>query len=180
MIVCAPADSTEVRAQLREAIDRGVPTYIRIGKKGEPTINKNRENLKIGKGNIIEEGKDIMIIAIGPIIQEALNARTYLKNENIEVGVTNMGTIKPLDKDLLNAIRRKGYKKLITLEEHHAIGGLGSAVVEWAQEAGAKELEITKIAVGDHFIHTLGNQKHVRENEGIDKKTIIRTARRLA
>ncbi|QNI95437.1 transketolase/ C-terminal domain [Synechococcus sp. A15-127] len=83
--VVAPADSAELEAQLKEALNESHPTYMRIGKKGEPLLHKDVSNLGIGKANLLRDGKDLMVIGIGPIIGEALHAAELLSQEGLFV-----------------------------------------------------------------------------------------------
>ena len=165
--VCAPADSLELVAQLRQAITEGKPTYIRIGKKGEPDLYKQTESLGIGKANLLKAGENTLLLSIGPIIAEALKASEELKDEGINLGVASMGSIKPLDEKFLRNRLAEGYTNWISLEEHHITGGLGSALIEWISENKIKNVKLKRMGVGDHFIHELGDQNFMRNREGI-------------
>ena len=178
MRVCAPTDSRELVAQLREAIRDGKPTYIRIGKKGEPLLINNRETLGIGKANLIAHGKNTLVLGIGPILNEALKAHEQLKHEGIPIGVASMGSVKPIDQEFLKECITKGYTNWICLEEHHKTGGLGSAILEWISENKEQEINVIRIGIGDHFIHSLGNQAHVREAEGLTARFIREATKR--
>ena len=165
MRICGPADSNELTAQLRQAIKEGKPTYIRIGKKGEPDLFDEKSRLGIGKANLLSAGKKVLIISIGPIVKEAMEAREILKESGNNIGIATMGNAKPLDSEFLNECISEGYKHWITLEEHHLIGGLGSAITEWLSEQKIKSVELTRM-IGDSFIHELGSQSYVRETKG--------------
>ena len=132
--ILTPSDKQELVVQLREALKSNVPSYMRIGKKGEPLLYKDANNLGIGKANLLAEGNNILVIGIGPIISEALEAREILQTKGINIGVATMGSIRPLDKNFLNEIIKQGYKKWITLEEHGINGGLGSTLIEWVSD----------------------------------------------
>ncbi len=172
--VLAPCDSNELKAFLNQSLNSNNPTYIRIGKKGEPILSKDKENIQIGKANVLKNGNDVLIIGIGPILNEALEAAN---NKNInpkKVSIVSMGSVKPLDKDFLHQISKRNFKKWIILEEHSKIGGLGSAIIEWKEDSKIETPEIIRIAAPDQFIHKLGNQKYVREQIGIDAKSILK------
>ena len=171
--VLAPCDSIELKAFLHESLDSDFPTYIRIGKKGEPILNKEHENIQIGKANILKNGDEILIIAIGPIINEALDAANNRQIDPKKVAVVSMGSVKPLDKDFLYDMSKRKFKKWIILEEHSKIGGLGSAIIEWKIDNKIDTPEIIRMAAPDQFIHKLGNQNFVREQIGIDAKSIL-------
>ena len=177
--ICAPADSIELEAQLREAIYDGKPTYIRIGKKGEPNVHDKQDNLGIGKAKILMEGDKIIVLGIGPIISEALYASQELRNENIKVGVASMGSVKPLDEKFLRRLISEGYTKWITIEEHHRNGGLGTSIVEWLMEKSESEIKLVRMGINDNFIHELGTQAYTRKKQNIDKDAIITNARSI-
>ncbi len=172
--VCAPVDSVELTAQLKQGIVEGKPTYIRIGKKGEPDIFNQETKLGIGKSNLIKKGKSVLILAVGPIISEAITAHDCLKGQGMEIGVASMGSIKPLDTQFLQAMVNEGYKTWISLEEHHRCGGLGTALLEWLSEREIESVRLFRKGVGDHFVHQLGNQNYVRQIEGIDARAIAK------
>ena len=177
--ICAPADSLELEAQLREAIEIGKPTYIRIGKKGEPDLLSNHESLGIGKANLLKKGEKILLIGIGPIISEALAARDRLEKEGIRIGIASMSSVKPLDKEFLKARIDEGYTSWISLEEHHKIGGLGTTLLEWLSEERIRDIQLKKMGIEDHFVHKLGDQNYVRKIEGIDATAITNTVKGL-
>ena len=171
--VCAPADSLELEAQLRQAITAGKPTYIRIGKKGEPDLHAEHSILGIGKANLLKQGKKILLLGIGPILSEALKARTALKQQGIHLGIASMGSIKPLDHQFLKQCAEEGYSHWISLEEHHQTGGLGSALLEWLSEQKMNTIQLKRMGISDHFVHQLGNQNYVREVVGLNANSII-------
>ena len=158
MQVLSPSDRNELILQLREALDSKKPTYIRIGKKGEPDLFDNSKNLGIGKANIISEGNEILLLAIGPIVSEALKAVEILK-ENISVAVATMGGVKPIDNQFLETMARRGFKKWVTLEEHSIIGGLGSTILEWISANNIyNKINVHRLGIKDSFINELGNK----------------------
>ncbi len=178
MQICAPADSRELEAHLRQAIDEEKPTYIRIGKKGEPDLIGKNEAIRIGKANLIKEGERTIVMGIGPILTEAIKARESLLNEGIKLAVASMGTIKPIDEHFLLDCIKNGYEHWITLEEHSRIGGLGSKITEWIAENEIKNIKITRIGSKDKFLHELGNQEYIRTKMNIDQSSIVRAAKK--
>ena len=170
--ICAPADSNELEAQLRDAVYSSKPTYIRIGKKGEPDIFDERHDLGIQKANFIREGSESLILCIGPITIEAIKAADRLAESNIFPGIATMGSVKPIDITFLEKAIEAGYKRWLTLEEHHKNGGLGTAIAEWLSDNKIRDIELIRLGIGDKFIHRLGNQEYVRRNEGIDFSAI--------
>jgi len=177
--VCAPADSLELEAQLRQAIEEGRPTYIRIGKKGEPDLHDKKETLGIGKANFLRTGQDILLLGIGPILEEAMKARDLLSQKGIKIGIASMGGVKPLDSKFLQSCVDGGYNKWISLEEHHRTGGLGSALLEWLNENQLNTIQLRRMGINDHFVHELGSQDFVREREGINAESITKLAETL-
>ena len=171
--VCAPADSPELVAQLREAITTGKPTYIRIGKKGEPDLLGKDCYLGIAKAHLLRSGKRILILGIGPILSEALHAHKELKDKGIDIAVASMGSIRPLDSDFLMSMVNEGFDQWISLEEHHKSGGLGSSLLEWLSDFNINSIRIKRLGVADHFVHHLGNQAFVRERENLTSRAII-------
>jgi len=176
--VVAPADSAELVAQLREALDAPHPTYMRIGKKGEPPLHSASAQLGIGKANLLREGKDLLITGIGPIIGEALVAAQTLEAEGISIAVANIGSIKPLDDEFLETMVRQ-FTRWISLEEHGTTGGLGSALLEWLMERGAKKVRLKRIGTPDRFLHEVGSQEYVRKLIEIDANSVAEACKKF-
>ncbi len=177
--ILTPSDKQELVIQLRESVLCNKPTYMRIGKKGEPDIFQSKHNLGIGKANLICEGEDILIIAIGPIVSEALEASKILAKSGINIGVATMGSIRPLDQDFLRKMIQNKYKKWITLEEHGTYGGLGTTLVEWLFENKFNNIKLKKCGIPDLFIHELGNQKFTRKKYGMDNLGLVELVKNL-
>ncbi len=177
--MCAPADSLELEAQLRQAIAEGKPTYIRIGKKGEPDLLSKHAPLGIGKAHLLKQGKKILLLGIGPILSEALKASMMLEEQGIQLGVASVGSIKPLDHSFLQQCVVEGYNHWISLEEHHQTGGLGSALLEWLSEQQINTIVLNRMGIADHFVHHLGAQNFVRESEGLNANAIVNLVQAL-
>jgi len=128
MKIVLPADGPQTREAVIAAYKTPGPFYIRLGRPKISTLRKNNDFV-FGKGQIIEEGKDLAIIACGIMVNESLAARDILEEKGISTTVANFHTIKPIDEDLLVSIAKK-HKKIIVCEEHQIIGGLFSAVSE--------------------------------------------------
>ena len=148
MVVASPADDIEAKAMVRAAYEHVGPVYMRFGRAAVPVINDNPDyKFEFGKGIVMREGKDVVIIANGLCVSESLAAAEKLAADGIEARVINMHTIKPLDEELVIAAAETG--KIVTVEEHSVIGGLGSAVCDVvAEKAPAKVL---KIGINDVF-----------------------------
>lgn len=169
MVVINPADDVEAKAAVKAAIDYVGPVYLRFGRLAVPVIN-DAENYKfeLGKGITLKEGKDVTIIATGLEVSESLEAAKLLEADGISAEVINIHTIKPLDGDLVVASAQKT-GKVVTVEEHSIIGGLGGAVAEvLAEKAPTKML---RIGVMDTFGES-GPAKALIEKYGLDAKSI--------
>jgi len=175
--VLAPADGVEMVAQLREALDASNPTYMRIGKKGEPRLHGTSSQLGIGKANLLREGSDLLVLGVGPILGEALVAAETLNSEGYSVAVASLGGVKPLDKAFLELMARK-HRCWLTLEEHSIIGGVGSALLEWQAEREGAAINIKRLGVPDRFIHELGDQSFSRQLIGLSSSELANTFRK--
>ena len=171
--VMAPADSMELVAQLREALDSPNPTYMRIGKKGEPILHKQSTNLGIGKASMLREGTDLLVLGIGPILSEALIAADAVAEQGISVAVASLGGVKPLD-DRFLADMTERFQSWLSLEEHGIIGGLGSTLMEWLGERNNNEVKLERLGIPDMFLHKLGNQSYMRQQLGLDSEGLAK------
>ncbi len=149
MTVIVPSDDVEAKAAVEAAIEHNGPVYMRFGRLAAPILN-DPENYKfeLGKGITMREGDDITIVATGLMVGEAVEAAEQLAAEGIHARVLNIHTIKPLDTELiLKAAKETG--RIVTVEEHSVIGGLGSAVADCVSEN--YPVPVTKIGVNDVF-----------------------------
>ena len=174
--VLAPADSAELVAQLREALDSPYPTYMRIGKKGEPLLHGKDAQLGIGKANLLRDGTDLLVLGVGPILGEALKAAEALSTSGISVAVASLGGVKPLDGPFLAAMAGR-FPHWLSLEEHGITGGLGSALLEWLADRDGQTIRLRRLGVPDAFLHELGNQAYTRSKLGLDAEGLERTFR---
>ena len=169
MTVINPADDVEAKAAVKAAIEHEGPVYLRFGRLAVPVINDPASyQFEIGKGITMKEGKDVTIIATGLEVSESLEAAKMLEADGISAEVINIHTIKPLDEALVVAsVKKTG--KVVTVEEHSVIGGLGGAVAEvLAEQAPTKML---RIGVNDTFGES-GPAKALIEKYGLDAKSI--------
>jgi transketolase len=176
MNVVAPADSTELVAQLREALDSPHPTYMRIGKKGEPSLHGEEARLGIGKAHLLRDGTDLLLVGVGPILGEALQAADALALTGISVAVASLGGVKPLDEPFLAAMAER-FPHWLSLEEHGITGGLGSALLEWLSDRDGPAIRLRRLGVPDAFLHELGNQGYARRQLGLDAGGLVQTIR---
>ena len=133
MTVISPADDVEARQVVEAAIRYKGPVYMRFGRMAVPNVSPEGYKFEIGKGCLIKDGKDVVIIANGVEVSEALEAAKILAEEGIDAAVVNMATIKPLDEELVIKMAKQT-GAVVTAEEHSIIGGLGGAVSECLAE----------------------------------------------
>ena len=172
MVVMNPSDDVEAKAAVKAALDHEGPVYIRFGRLAVPVINDNPAyKFELGKGVVLREGKDVTLIATGLEVSETLVAAEKLAQDGIDAQVINIHTIKPLDEDLVvSAAKKTG--KVVTIEEHSIIGGLGSAVCDCL--CAKAPTPVYKIGVNDTFgesgpaVELL--KKYELDSEGIYKK----------
>ncbi|MGI6089095.1 MAG: transketolase family protein [Bilifractor porci] len=130
MVVINPSDDVEARAAVRAAYEYQGPVYLRFGRLAVPVINDRPDyQFELGKGIVLREGKDLTIFATGLEVSESLAAAELLAADGIQAKVVNIHTIKPLDEELVVAAAKET-GKVVTVEEHSVIGGLGSAICD--------------------------------------------------
>ena len=152
MTVINPADDVEAKAAVLAMADYVGPTYMRFGRLAAPIFNDAATyKFEVGKGIQLKDGKDVTIIATGLMVSEALEAAKALKEQGVDARVINIHTIKPIDRDIIvKAAKETG--RIITVEEHSVIGGLGSAVADVVTEECP--VPVIKIGVKDVFGHS--------------------------
>ena len=171
MVIINPADDIEAKAAVKAAYEYVGPVYMRFGRFAVPVINDNEDyKFEIGKGVVLREGKDLTIIATGLEVAESLAAAEMLAADGIEAKVINIHTIKPLDEELVVAAAKET-GKVVTVEEHSVVGGLGGAVCEvLAEKAPTKVL---KIGMNDMFGES-GSAKALLEKYELDANGIYK------
>lgn len=149
MVVINPSDDVEARAAVAAAVTYDGPVYLRFGRLAVPVINDKPEyKFELGKGVVLREGKDLTIVASGLPVSACLEAAEKLAADGIEAKVINIHTIKPLDEELIIAAAKET-GKVVTVEEHSVIGGLGSAVCDCLSENAPTK--VMKIGINDVF-----------------------------
>jgi len=149
MVVLNPADDVEARAAIKAAFEHVGPVYIRLGRLAVPVLNDEETyKFELGKGVVLKEGTDVTIFATGLEVYEAVLAAEMLEEDGISAEVVNIHTIKPIDKELVVASATKT-GKVVTVEEHFTIGGLGSAVCEVLSENAPTK--VLRIGINDVF-----------------------------
>ena len=165
MVVINPSDDVEARAAVKAAYEHQGPVYLRFGRLAVPVINDRPDyKFEIGKGVVLKEGTDLTIVATGLCVNEALMAAAKLEEEGIHAQVINIHTIKPIDADLIaEAAKKTG--KIVTVEEHSVIGGLGSAVCDVLCER--EPVKVLKIGMNDVYGES-GPAVKLLEKYGLD------------
>ncbi len=174
MVVMSPADDVEARAAVKAAYKHQGPVYLRFGRLAVPVFHDEASfKFEIGKGEVLQEGSDVAIIANGLLVNEAVEAGKALKEAGISARVINLCTIKPLDEELvLKAAKDCG--KIITCEEHSIIGGLGEAVCSLLSEKCPTP--VRRIGVNDEFGHS-GPAAALLKAFGLSAEHIVEVAK---
>lgn len=174
MVVMCPSDDVEARAAVRAALEYEGPVYIRFGRAAVPVINDRPDyHFEIGKGTVVREGSDVTIVATGICVDSALGAAQKLAAEGIDAEVVNICTIKPLDEELIIASAKKT-GRVVTVEEHSVIGGLGSAVCDCLSEK--LPTPVKKVGMQDVFGES-GSAAALVEKYGLDAEGVFRSVK---
>ncbi|BAZ91304.1 MAG: transketolase [Cyanobacteria bacterium REEB494] len=174
MHVICPGDPVEVKLAVEAALDLKRPTYIRIGKKGEPIVHTQTPSFKVGKGIVLREGSDIALIGVGNVLPLAQECTHLLADKGLSAGLISLHTIKPLDHELLLDIFNK-YKLIAVVEEHALAGGAGSAILEWGCTQGVDLRKLRCFAGPDRFLSACGDQIEARTAIGLDSAKIVQS-----
>ena len=167
MTVVAPCDSLEAMKALEVAVNLSKPIYIRLfGGTGIPAVYQEDYQFEIGKAVQIREGSDIQIIATGSMVRSAIKVAEALDAEGISASVVNLHTIKPFDESAIEPNKRL----VVTIEEHHVIGGLGAALEGAISNMNTKS-SVLKIGINDQFV-PVGGYNYLLEQSKIDVESI--------
>lgn len=179
IIVMAPKDENELRHMLKTAVGCGFPVSLRYprGRGVGAILDSELKTLEIGKGEVLREGSDVAVIAIGSTVYPALAAAQKISKEGINVKVINARFVKPIDSELILNIA-SSFKKIITIEENVLQGGFGSAVLELLAEQGITTAQVKRLGIPDEFVQH-ATQAQVRRKYGIDEEGIIRAIRQM-
>ncbi len=179
MVLMAPKDENELQHMLKTALDWSGPAAIRYprGNGSGVILDHALQNLPIGRGEILREGEDALLIAIGSTVRAAMEAAEHLRQEDIQVTVLNARFVKPLDEDLILKWARK-IGRIVTIEENVLQGGFGSAVLELFQEHSYFPRSLIRLGLPDSFVPH-GNQSILRNLFGIDAAGIELAVHRL-
>lgn len=174
MVVMCPADDIEAKAAVRAALEHEGPVYIRFGRAAVPVINDNPDyKFEIGKGTVLREGTDVTIVATGICVDSALGAAEKLAADGISAEVVSICTIKPLDEELIVSSAKKT-GKVVTVEEHSVIGGLGSAVCDCL--SAKLPTPVKKVGMQDVFGES-GSAAALVQKYGLDAEGVYKSVK---
>jgi transketolase len=160
MKVICPADPTEAELATRAIATVAGPAYLRLGKSGELRIYNSPPAFQIGKAIELRPGRELVILATGSVVRNALGACDRLSQSGIEVGVYSFPTIKPLDRMLVLELASRA-RIIFTVEEHSSLGGLGSAVAELVAEMPNGRCQLKRLALPETYLYEVGSQEYL-------------------
>ena len=176
LTIITPASPMEVRKATMAAYEMKGPVYLRLGTNREPEIYEGDYGFEIGKGVQLRAGEDLTLIGGGSILKDVLDIADEFEKQGTHIRVINIHTIKPLDEQIIEkAIDETG--KVITIEDHNVIGGLGSAVAEVVAEHG-KAVKFARVGLED-FSHGYGSYAEVKDANGVGKRQITEAIRKM-
>jgi 1-deoxy-D-xylulose-5-phosphate synthase len=179
IVVMAPADENELQHMLKTAVECRQPVSLRYprGKGVGVPLEDDLQSLAIGKGEVLREGSDLAIFAIGSTVHPALAAARRFEAEGVNIKVINSRFVKPLDAELLSQTASQ-IKKILTVEENVLQGGFGSAVLEMLAEKNINNIQVKRLGIPDEFVEH-ATQAELREKYGLDEEGIVRAIREM-
>ncbi|HDD60584.1 MAG: transketolase family protein [Thermoplasmata archaeon] len=175
MTVIVPADFFETRSVISKIVEMGGPAYVRMARTDTPEIYNENYEFKIGVGDLLKEGDDVTIIAMGLMLSKAIEAAETLGREGVSCRVINMSTVKPIDeKAIEKAARETG--AIVTAEEHNVLMGMGSAVVEVVAEK--YPVPVRRIGIPDVFGES-GESEELMEAYGLTTENIVQQVKAI-
>jgi transketolase len=175
MTVLAPCDVNETHKATIAAVGVKGPVYLRFARSGSPVFTTRQTPFKVGQAQVFHQGKDVTIVACGPLVYEAMLTANILKQQKIKVEVINSPSIKPLDEKTILASVKKT-KALVTVEEHQVAGGLGSAVLEMLAQNYPVPTEM--IGIQDRFGES-GTPDELLDEFGLTHPHIIKAVKKV-
>jgi len=171
VVVMAPADLVEAEEATKAIAAYPGTCYLRLGRGGEKRIHEKIENFQIGKAIKVRGGKRVAIFSTGAIFDEVRDAYEMLIAKGYDPAVYTFPTVKPLDKEVVEACSRN-FNLIVTCEEHNIMGGFGGAVAEVMAEMKHKKAYLLRIGLNDEYCVRVGNQKYLREQYGLSAAKI--------
>ncbi len=175
MVVLNPSDGVSAKKLLEAAIVHEGPVYLRLGRAAVPIVYNEEDEIVIGKGKQIKEGKDITLIATGIMVSEAVDAAKELEKDGISARVIDIHTIKPIDKDIIIKAAKET-KGIVTCEEHSVIGGLGEAVAHVLAEESPQKMKM--VGQNDTFGES-GKPEELKRKYGMTASDIVIKSKEL-
>jgi 1-deoxy-D-xylulose-5-phosphate synthase len=179
LVVMSPKDENELQHMLRTAVSCGRPASLRYprGNGWCGFLDEEAKEIPIGKAEVLRQGKDLILLAVGSTVKAAMEAASRLQKQGIDSAVVNARFIKPLDGELIGSLVSE-CRRLITVEENALQGGFGSAVLELLAEKGITGVQVRRLGIPDVFVEH-GPQDFLRNKYGIDAEGIVRAAEEL-
>ncbi len=173
LVLMAPADENELAGMLKTAVESNRPIGLRYprGAAVGVEMDKHPKTVPIGKAKVLNEGGDVLVLAVGPLVYQALGAARRLEKKGIGVTVVNARFIKPIDSELILDLSSK-IPRVLTIEENSLVGGFGSAVLECLADAGLSNVRVSRMGISDRFVEH-GTQKELRRMLGLDEDGIV-------
>ena len=175
MTIIAPCDSIEMKKLVMQTVNHNNPIYIRLAKGGDEIVTSESDNVVLGRGVLKIEPNEHLFITTGVMTQMAIEASKRLNRENnIKCGVIHLGTVKPLDSEILLKWIPK-VKKIVTVEENILSGGFGSSILEFTNDHFPEHsIKISRIGLKDSFIEKYGNQDLLLKDNNITVENLIK------
>lgn len=175
MTVVSPSDPWQAYALARQLHERGGPAYLRIDKSAAGLA---AGTVELGRARQVRDGEDAVIFATGGILREALAAADRMAGEGRSIRVIDIHTVKPLDAQaVIGAVA--ACRRVVTLEEHNVLGGLGSAIAEVCLEAGVSVSAFRRIGLDDRHPSIVGDQLFLRRHHGMDAEAVVDVLRAM-
>ena len=171
VVVLAPADLAEAEAATKAIAEYNGTCYLRLGRGGEKKIHEKIDNFQIGKAIKVQDGTRVAIFSTGAIFEEISESLEILVQKGIQPAVYTFPTVKPLDEEVIKECAEK-FDLIVTCEEHNIVGGFGSAVAEVLAEIKNNSTQLLRIGLNDEYSIKVGNQHYLREQYGMDGKSI--------
>ena len=174
LAVLQPADDVETKSMMRYLMDHQGPVYIRLTRQALKSVHASDYKFRLGRMSELREGKDAVIFATGGLVGNSVDAAQMLKADGLDVGVVNVSSIKPVDRECILKWSKK-VKRIFTAEDHQVVGGLGGAVAEVLADIGAG-VPLKRIGIQDTYGES-GLPKDLYEKHGLNASGVARTVK---
>jgi transketolase len=171
MSIFTPCDSYEVENITKQLPSLSAPAYLRLGRSGEEAIHTKNTDFALGKGSIFMDGRDLTIVTMSSMASFSLSVAKELSRHSLRVRVVGIHAIKPFDSEVILR-SAKETKRIITIEEHSVIGGLGTVVAEVLAESSLP-VKFQRFGTQDAIVNRWGNQEYMRSVHGLSVDRIV-------